>query len=238
MQLNKQADTEKPQYRSVGAMVQAGDYEALVEYIENGPKKKSMERDEKEQYLKLLNDLLYHATSLSHQDSVKIVSLLLSEGADPLYADMGGTNCIHRAAMTSQLDMLKELHAKSANMREEDLGGYGVLEYACANYNDESEEADKKKVYDTISYLIDVVGVDKNHIDLSGKTILFYAATKGLEGLGDFIMTKGVDPTLRDYINHSLACEYVPEENEEMYQKMDKYTTDVENKVKKQKFGR
>lgn len=221
----------KRNYTSLGQMVKDGDSDALAEHLSKKDLK-DLSYDDKENYKKVINQLLYHAVS---RDNPKVVKVLMDNKADVDFSDMGGTNCIHVAAAELLIDNLKVMKEyEGVNFATEDLGGYGVLEYVCAKYEEDKEQPEKDKLFGVLHYLISN-GVDVNHTDLSGKTVLFYAVDKGLDGLVDFLIDNGIDPTIKDSIHKSLACEFASEERNDLYEVVEKYTTEYELKVKASK---
>lgn len=203
----------KKTYKSLGASMKAGDFEAFIEdfnkMVETGEIKKFMVRNSDRPYSEI-DEILFAMPNYAVKKqlneitqeqefsgeilpkALEAMELLLKNGANPKAYMVNGENAFLMACQTNNVDMLKlliENKYTQADINQGDGQTKNGLFYATISNADKS-----------IEYLVNEQGMDinKKHFMILNQTPIFYAAGLGKEKSFDKLVELGADLTFKD----------------------------------------
>lgn len=212
------APSGKPQYRSVGQMVKAGDAGALSEMLATMKKGGSVDPSQQQ----MLDQLLWHACDMEDAAiAFNISKVLLEEGgARASYRDASGNTPLLAACSKGHETVLDLLLANGSNIDDPSIDGKTALMLAAEN-----DRADM------IRLLVDR-GAAIDATTLEGRTAL-HCACIGVEdktapAAVRALMELKADPTIQDMMEGALAEEFIDETNDAVYADLSQYRKDWE----------
>ena len=208
---------ERKSYGGLGAMVKAGDYDALKDWLEenkNGKLKDFLEV--RQGYALCEMDILLCAAPQYHENekSREVVQLLLDYGSNPNCSDKNGITPLMFAASANDVETMKVLIAAGAEIDKGDGASNRILYHAAMG---EAEDA--------IAFIVNDLGVDINKPNpFSTETVLHNACYAAKEKSVYKLMELGVDPTIETE-DGELAGQFIPDGDDwnELFEKMQTY---------------
>lgn len=208
---------ERKSYSGLGAMVKAGDYDVLKDWLEENKDGKLKEFLEIPQGYSLCQmDILLCESPKYHENerNIDIIKLLIQYGANIHCSDKNGITPLMFSASANDIEAMKVLIEAGSEIDRGDGASNRVLYHAVMG---EAEDA--------IEYIVKDLGVDMNKPHpLTTETVLHNACYEAKEKSVYKLMELGVDPTIETE-DGDLAGEFIPDGDDwnEMFEKMQEY---------------
>lgn len=243
--------TEEKKYRSIAEIVQAKDLDALKKELPKfKPREDNDEAEEK--YKKDLNMLLWLAgfnddvemINLIHKKGADInfehnntkpitnavesfnfaaVEALAKLGANVNEQDGIGNSLIVRIVDNEDTKVeTTPLNMPNPNQIFQNISN--ALSIGAAKPDEAAEN--KKKLIENINKMTDLLvslGADISIPNLANKTALHFACFNNNNDIVLNLTKNDIDPTIESYSDSSVASEYLPEDNDELFEKMENY---------------
>lgn len=190
-------------YKSLGQMVKAVDYEALKNYFDSADENALKQLNEVNEKGRKNIDLLLQASIVAKGErQLDIVDLLLKQGADINMADKNGMTLLMAAAAENNVESLNFL----INHPDVDVVKLDEIFKKATHY------AVLNNAVDAFTILFNTGKFDINEkTSLREETYLHMAAQEGHVEMCEKLMELGIDPTIEEALEGSLAASFVPE---------------------------
>lgn len=190
-------------YKSVGQMVKAGDYEALKEFFTTTETSVlNAIKEVNEKGTRDIDSLLQFAIAAKGERQLDIVELLIKYGANINMTDKNGATLLMVAAQNNNLETMRFL-MQNPNI---ELNKIDEIFKKATHY---AVMGNAVEAFDLL-YQTGQFDINEKTM-LAEETYLHFATQQGSVEIAYRLMELGIDPTVENAVEGSLAAAYVPE---------------------------